>query len=504
MLKNAKYLNRLLKYDRIVIYGAGKIGIRVIDILEENGFLNKVVCFTVSDPVVEGRVFRGLPVKSVCTLRDEYSRAMFLLAVNSKIMPEIKEKVKELKIRHYMDAKKLYLESYQKGWIALSARRIRDVIYVADESGMFAFWEKGNIAAQVTYCLAANAGDVMLSACVRKFLQFPRWSIIDVGAKVENRTIQKINATNILVIGGGGLFLPDSNPNVISGWQWAIRKEQIDEIKVPIIIFSVGFNYFKEQTVSDLFVESINYLVAQSTFVGLRNMGSIHAVRNILHDEKLKEKVVYQPCTTTLIRKLYSLEKRNDGNRVGINIAFDRRERRYGKNEVVILTQVAKAVCAIEKQGYQITYIAHSDEDLNFLEYLDMEHVSYRVKNLTNQLPGSVIRCYQKMDLVIGMRGHAQMIPFGVGCRIISLGTHDKMRWFLEDINALDWYVDLNEDIYDIEKRIMDIFYKIHVQNGELTDKKLQDEQDILWKISCYNRERILGKIIRRGEKDGT
>lgn len=495
MLKNQKYLKKLSKYDRIIIYGAGKIGSRVADILKESGNLDRVVCFAVSDSPAEGAVLRDLPVKSIYSLREEYQHAIFLLAVNSKIMPEIEAKVRVLKIRHYMDAKKLYLESYQKSQIGLMARKIRDALYVTNETGVFVPWKQGKKAAHVTYCLAPNAGDVMLSACVRDFLKFPRWNIIDVAAEVEDKTIQEINAADILIIGGGGLFLPDSNPNKISGWQWAVSKEQISNVKVPVIIFSVGFNYFKEQHISALFIESIHSLVMHAAFVGLRNMGSVRAIRDILTDERLREKVVYQPCTTTLISKMYGFEKKNNGKRIGVNIAFDRRERRFGKDEAAILKQVAKAVCKMKEMGYQITYIAHSDEDLNFLGYLDAENVNYKVKNLTNKLPGEVVRCYKKMDLVMGMRGHAQMIPFGVGCRIISLGTHDKMRWFLEDIHALDWYIDLNGDIDNIENNILDVFRRVNVDDGALTDKRIKEAQDMLWKISCRNRERILERV---------
>lgn len=47
------------------------------------------------------------------------------------------------------------------------------------------------------------------------------------------------------------------------------------------------------------------------------------------------------------------------------------------------------------------------------------------------------------------------MIPFGLNCGIISLGTHDKMRWFLDDLGAADWDIDLivSDRIFDTLKK---------------------------------------------------
>ena len=46
----------------------------------------------------------------------------------------------------------------------------------------------------------------------------------------------------------------------------------------------------------------------------------------------------------------------------------------------------------------------------------------------------------------IGMRGHAGMIPFGVGTPIISLVSHPKLRYFLEDIGHAEWGLPIFEE----------------------------------------------------------
>ncbi len=49
---------------------------------------------------------------------------------------------------------------------------------------------------------------------------------------------------------------------------------------------------------------------------------------------------------------------------------------------------------------------------------------------------------YGRLPLTIGMRGHAQMIPFGMGNGIISVAARDKLRYFTDDIGHPELAVD--------------------------------------------------------------
>lgn len=343
----------------------------------------------------------------------------------------------------------------------------------------------------VSYCYTPNAGDTVLSHCVRKTIEsnmgVHNWRLIRPNSRVTDTIIDSLNFCDKIIVGGGGLFLPDSNENCISGWQWPISNDQLKKINTPIIIYSVGYNYFRGQKNSKVFEQSIMTLVERSAFFGLRNHGSINAIREIL-PEKLAGKVVYQPCTTTIIRKVFPELKHieNTGN-VAVNMAFDREDLRYGKSKEQILSNTAKAIKRIEKKGYRILYVCNCWNDDRFLHYLKDEHVNYQLYDLSHCFPEEVLNFYNNTDFVIGMRGHAQMIPFGLNKGILSLGTHDKMRWFLEDIDALDWYIDLNHNIDDLENTIFERFIHIHEVDKNNTKNRLIVAQNKLWKITNEN-----------------
>ena len=67
----------------------------------------------------------------------------------------------------------------------------------------------------------------------------------------------------------------------------------------------------------------------------------------------------------------------------------------------------------------------------------------YRIRDLCYWSTAAIAGFYAGVDLAVGVRGHAQMIPFGLGVPIISLIAHDKLAWFLEDIGHADWGVDI-------------------------------------------------------------
>jgi polysaccharide pyruvyl transferase WcaK-like protein len=175
-------------------------------------------------------------------------------------------------------------------------------------------------------------------------------------------------------------------------------------------------------------------------------------------------------------------------------MAFDRSDRRFGDQYYHILRSVAKAAKEIQESGYQIVYICHCPEDRRFLKYLRGAKVDYELCDMSDWVPIKAFKFYNEIELMIGMRGHAQMIPFGLNCKIISLGTHDKMRWFLEDIEAVDWYVDLRSDPNKINDRITSIFNKIMTDEKD-SEQRLLSAQSRLFEVTMRNMNNILNLL---------
>jgi hypothetical protein len=216
---------------------------------------------------------------------------------------------------------------------------------------------------------------------------------------------------------------------------------------VPIVTFAVGYNRFRGQAeFPQAFVDSLTLLVEKSSFMGIRNRGSIAALSQYLPPE-LAAKLTYQPCPTTVMQHLGMPRARRKPGRQNwrtfvLNAAFDRFGLRLKGREADTLGGMAAMAKRAQQAGWNVVVACHLFDDEAITPYLDREGVTYEVRHFTGVPTPEILSFYESVDLVAGMRGHAQMIPFGVGTPIISLVAHDKMGWFLDDIGHPEWGID--------------------------------------------------------------
>ncbi len=342
-----------------------------------------------------------------------------------------------------------------------------------------------------------NGGDTLLFAAVRQLFQKEfaptNFTLFQVRDEVTEKTIEKINQHDALVIGGGGLLLADTNTNSRSGWQWACPTELLDKIKVPIIVFAIGYNRFRGQSeFTDVFYKNVCKLVEKSAFFGLRNYGSIEALKQYLPVE-LHKKLIFQPCPTTLLSYCYPyIKPKNIEKSISVNIAFDRPHLRFGNQENEILGNIAKVLLKFQKEGWKIKLFNHMGKDKEALAFLNTQGLYPEQVKLFNVAPQTVIEEYSKVSLALGMRGHAQMIPFGLNVPILSLISHDKLGFFLDDIGHPEWGVEIKSPNFK-----NNLYYKLNFLTNELenTSDKISNAQEKLWKVTQQNLQSIKTSI---------
>jgi polysaccharide pyruvyl transferase WcaK-like protein len=265
----------------------------------------------------------------------------------------------------------------------------------------------------------------------------------------DDARVELANAQRALVVGGGGLFLPDTAPNGNSGWQWNVPRASLDRLEVPLHVFAVGYNLFRGQTFpTDLFRQNLVALADRAVQVGLRNHGSIERVRALLPDE-LHDKVTYVPCPTTVLRLVHPdpPAATSGSGRVYLNAAYDRGERRFADGYPRFLDAMAGYVTALREHGAEVALTAHLESDERLATDLAAQHdVDVPVVPMYRMSPDEGYRLYAGASLVVGMRGHAAMIPFGLGTPVLSLVSHPKTRYFLEDLRRPEWGFEVNDD----------------------------------------------------------
>ena len=130
-----------------------------------------------------------------------------------------------------------------------------------------------------------------------------------------------------------------------------------------------------------VFKEHIKLCVEKSVFFGLRNYGSINSVKKYLPDY-LRDKLKYQPCPTTII----------------------------------------------EAGANKITFFGHHILDKHSRYAKFFENSGYPILPLYKYPENDIYKFYKAKKLVIGMRGHSLMIPFGLTVPVISLETQEKQK----------------------------------------------------------------------------
>jgi polysaccharide pyruvyl transferase WcaK-like protein len=167
-------------------------------------------------------------------------------------------------------------------------------------------------------------------------------------------------------------------------------------------------------------------------------------------------------------------------------MAFDRARLRYQDREIEVLTNVAGAMRQLSRQC-EIHMVIQGSDDGQFTPFMRTQGIPFEKVDLRKCPPEDIVRYYTKVDLAIGMRGHAQMIPFGCGTAILSLISHDKVRWFLDDIGQTkEWGIELlGPDVQNelITKAEMLLSERAVIQN------KISKVQNELWNISLKNTQ---------------
>jgi len=300
-----------------------------------------------------------------------------------------------------------------------------------------------------------NYGDTLLFEAVRQlFTGFGDGACFEVvGSRplrdpVGPSLVEHINAhADAVVIGGGGLFLRDTNENQRSGWQWNISLDVLRRIEKPLVVFGVGNNRFIDQEdFSPPFVEHLRLTVEKSVFFGLRNTGSMETIKAYL-DPAQHHRVEFQPCPTTVSSALFPdlwRPELPDERRIALEMIVGRRQERAGFSRAGIYGDVLEVARRLKGDGWTVESAPHARADLEFAALAEQAGLVDREVRLFGD-PGGLYRgveYFAGLPMILGTRGHAQMVPFGMGSIPLSLHVHHKTAYFARDIGHPELTVD--------------------------------------------------------------
>ena len=338
--------------------------------------------------------------------------------------------------------------------------------------------------------LAGNLGDAVLPIATRMafnfFLGHPIWRLRNVLSRAKEVAADVKDAdTGYLaaVVGGGGLFYPANGFSTqdVSGWQWRVAAQDLEQLQVPLFVFGVGWNAFRNQTFADspaqakpkppsqcipqhqrilwpepsfalAFSRSLAAIVRKpNAVIGLRESYSLSQIRAMTSKP---DRLTYQPCATALTGAMQPrLASRTllepESKVLAINLASDRSALRAGTtdDEVLQAQEVLRFAQGAHRQGWTVHIVQQSLADNKALYERMQAEPSLAVPHTKTLPKGSkineVFEYYgRNVTVAASMRGHGVMVPFGLHVATISLVTHEKVASFLSDIGHAEWGVE--------------------------------------------------------------
>lgn len=273
-----------------------------------------------------------------------------------------------------------------------------------------------------------NVGDVAIRVAFKKMFENDEVTLMKTTRIYSEEDIDEINKHDLLLLAGGGVFLYDSFENIASDWQWGITPKLINKIKIPIIVHSIGYNKLRGQRdFNKLFDESVKALYDKAVFFSMRNTGSIEAVKK--HIGECDIKLNFCP---TLQKTLPNTGKNN----VAFVIGGDRLQLRH-PNMKEYIKQISIFVRYLNQHNIETILINHL-KDVWIFNYIPFD----KTIDMAGMDNDKVYDIYSNIDTVVSDRGHGQMIPLACGCRILSPISHDKNKWFLEDIGLEEFGIE--------------------------------------------------------------
>ncbi len=366
---------------------------------------------------------------------------------------------------------------------------------------------------------SGNFGDSVIKQSIRNCLQKLSADELEFRyincQKTEFTTdlIHLINAEgNLLIVGGGGLIFYRPQDNSKSGWQWNIDISLIDTFRVPIVVYGIGYNQFAYDPSDFLPITNahLQKTVQRAALFSVRNSGTRNELIKRGCDgrkiEVIPDSAMFAEAKAIQIPKLDQTKLK-----IGVNWTTDREDQTFPAPYVENKNKFVETCCdllnyAIREKNAQIFYLGHMsyefDKDIIeafrkklIAEPIVIDEVLREIYPPSDERAGYLVDVYRQMDIVLGMRGHANILAFGQNTPFIGLGSHRKIRYFLEDIGREVYFFDVRPEgnlynAHTMRTTLDDIIMNIRRHKSQMSSQYAVQKE-----LFCNFNKRLLCSI---------
>jgi polysaccharide pyruvyl transferase WcaK-like protein len=319
--------------------------------------------------------------------------------------------------------------------------------------------------------------------------------------KFDDDFVKLCNSHDFVIIGGGN-FLELCWNYSKTGTTIDIDIEKLAKINVPIIFSTIGVDDGKGTNEDNInkFRTFLDYVLeSEKVLFSVRNDGSINILKRYFSTSRL-DKVHIVPDGGFFIKtkNFQHIECIDDNINIGINIAGDMENIRFGNDYVKFCQRFANCINSIlsTDNKINIVFLPHMYQDIKIIseiiKYIKDVYRRTRISIaplLNGNLNGGqyIFSLYKKMDLILGMRFHSNVCSIGQNIPNIGLITYHKHGYLFDEIGLSDRALYVNDP---------DFFTKLLVKTKEdltkldeirdrykLVNKKLNNDVDTFHKL---------------------
>jgi polysaccharide pyruvyl transferase WcaK-like protein len=283
------------------------------------------------------------------------------------------------------------------------------------------------------------------------------------------------NDADMLLIGGGGLI------HAFNGKTWMLHFPCIwlKFLSCPLVIFSVGHNQF---TIDGRLPKNV-----------VRNLIAVKkkALSFTIRNDKSKELMANEGFDLQEIPDPGFFLDRNyprpsiSNRYIIVQLTGDASQAR-GLNDNAIWREIVVAIDALVAQGFSIAFCPHVKGDIKVTEDVisslksrESVYVWDYYKSISDDYISECLAYYKHAELVIAMRGHAQIIPYGMKIPFVTISNHRKHKDLAEVLGLGDYVYDVTskEAKGTLQKIIaLALFHKNEIMNQQEKGMEIMHE----------------------------
>lgn len=284
--------------------------------------------------------------------------------------------------------------------------------------------------------------------------------------KFDENFVHLANEHDLIVVGGGNYFelwVDDSK----TGCSFDIDLELLKMIKPPLVFNALGVDPAQgaSETALRKFRKFLDVIIeSPQMLLSCRNDGSKKALKDIV-GEKYEKEFFHVPDAGfyTKINDYYHPEL--DGNRknVVVQLAGDMIEARYPnkvKKDIsfdTFLKGMGEVVTSLCEGGANVIFIPHIFRDISIIsavidkipDEIRRKYVKTAPYLIGDEGQSYIFDLYNKADLVLAMRFHANVCSFGLGTPCIGLVNYRQIKELFYELDALDYCVEVNKEGFE-------------------------------------------------------